>query len=29
MEATRLIKEGPAWKLLKGKRATVTVNIVF
>ncbi len=28
-EAIRLIKEGPAWKLLKGKKATVTVNVKF
>ena len=28
-EAIRLIKEGPAWKLLKGKKATVKVNVRF
>ena len=28
-EAIRLIKEGPAWKLLKGKKATVTVTVKF
>ncbi|MEP6728453.1 MAG: carboxypeptidase-like regulatory domain-containing protein, partial [Bacteroidota bacterium] len=28
-EAIRLIKEGPAWKLLKGKKATVTVTVRF
>lgn len=28
-EAIRLIKDGPAWKLLKGKRAKVKVSIDF
>jgi len=28
-EAIRLIKEGPAWKLLKGKKATATVIVKF
>ncbi len=28
-EAIRLIKEGPAWKLLKGKSANVTVTVNF
>jgi len=28
-EAIRLIKEGPAWKLLKGKNATINVIINF
>lgn len=28
-EAIRLIKEGPAWKLLRGKKATVTVTVRF
>lgn len=28
-EAIRLIKEGPSWRLLKGKTARVTVNIAF
>ena len=28
-EAIRLIKEGPAWKLLKGKRARVSVTVKF
>lgn len=28
-EAIRMIKEGPAWKLLKGKQATVNVIVTF
>ena len=28
-EAIRLIKEGPAWKLLKGKKTSVTVAVKF
>jgi len=28
-EAIRLIREGPAWKLLKGKKATVTVIVTY
>jgi len=28
-EAIRLIKEGPAWKLLKGKKAVATVTVRF
>ena len=28
-EAIRLIKEGPAWKLLKGKSANITVTVSF
>jgi len=28
-EAIRLIRQGPAWKLLKGKKANATVNVKF
>ena len=28
-EAIRLVKEGPAWKLLKGKKAVATVTVKF
>jgi hypothetical protein len=28
-EVIRLIKEGPKWKLLKGKKATVTITVKF
>ena len=28
-EAIRLIREGPKWKVLKGRRASVTVNVRF
>jgi len=28
-EAIRLIKDGPAWKLLKGKKANITVTVTY